>query len=961
MLKCIYVPFNQDVHAEAIKQIVDDCCLIFPTHPSKSRAIRSFLPQWKLERIRWFTIQEFVNWLIVPPVPALTDEKRLLCLWQVLEKEDKDTFHLESYDDLVSWGTDFFAFFGEMKDEQVPLTALLDNPNLNTREWQEEHIKRILAILARYEGFISEKGFTDAIFYLDMANLIPLIEPRKLVFVNQYYYSKLEKELIRKLDEAGFEIVILHQGTPDSFDVDKLKAKPLDLSQIPGEQIALQELNVVHNRSLAEMSVSCLSAYGSAKEAILAEEEPRKRVLIDSGMQKSGYSRLFDPVRFGFTANISLTKTQLFSLLKLYESHLAALAQYEEKGYLPLSEVAKAIATPGFIQVYNQQNRQKLLDQLRVLAKDSVLYIDLELKVFELGLFKGDEKPSLYHLLSDHFAILKQLQNIKSIKDLVSIFESESGLKLAKLCSREEYESTDIVLVFYDLLSNFQSVEELGIVSDWEDVFSNKDTALAHKIFKLWLDYLAPGRIGPKLKRERTLYQLSNLLDSRNISYDEVIVFNCMEGILPQNPEPVWLLNQAQKESLGLKNYDVIRDWERYYFLRLILGSTKTTLYCYSEQENDLEPSSYLNELVQHLDPERTEPKLQKQVKLEYIQPSIDPALLSQAQSKVYQGDSVHPLLEQSEQYDFSRTPDAGFFVLPYDEQDFDGQLRFNSYSLSSFTSNPFAWYITKHRRIEPVELLQEETLSPLLFGNITHEFMGKILGRVAGKNSDLSRVEAVFADAAGLKQELDKLLKSDTWDFKMPQNYNREFLFEVVADCLVDSVQQFYYRWLEPNLKNAGFELLPEDSEQRPEIVELTRLGDGFKFPVVLSGRADLRILSPAMDCIIDFKTGSAYEDQLIFYEHYYYDFYKTEDAEERKQHKKIHSLFWMVLEGKPEREGAKIGKWDKWRDRISTTLARCIEEGYYTGSSQEDKKKSQGITRSDLQQSSRKQQEES
>lgn len=195
---------------------------------------------------------------------------------------------------------------------------------------------------------------------------------------------------------------------------------------------------------------------------------------------------------------------------------------------------------------------------------------------------------------------------------------------------------------------------------------------------------------------------------------------------------------------------------------------------------------------MQHLEPERTEPKLQKQVTLEYIQPSIDPALLSQAQSKVYQGDTVHPQLEQSDQYDFSRTPDAGFFVLPYDEQDFDGQLRFNSYSLSSFTSNPFAWYITKHRRIEPVELLQEETLSPLLFGNITHEFMGKILSRVAGKNSDLSRLETVFADAAGLKQELDKLLKSDTWNFKMPQNYNREFLFEVVADCLVDSVQQF-------------------------------------------------------------------------------------------------------------------------------------------------------------------------
>ena len=101
---------------------------------------------------------------------------------------------------------------------------------------------------------------------------------------------------------------------------------------------------------------------------------------------------------------------------------------------------------------------------------------------------------------------------------------------------------------------------------------------MPQKIFKLWLDYLAAAKVRRKLKKDRVLYQVSNLLDSRNLRYDEVIIFNCMEGILPQNPEPVWLLNQAQKQRLGLKNYDVIRDWERYYFLRLILGSAKTTL-----------------------------------------------------------------------------------------------------------------------------------------------------------------------------------------------------------------------------------------------------------------------------------------------------------------------------------------------------------------------------------------------
>jgi Zn ribbon nucleic-acid-binding protein len=57
------------------------------------------------------------------------------------------------------------------------------------------------------------------------------------------------------------------------------------------------------------------------------------------------------------------------------------------------------------------------------------------------------------------------------------------------------------------------------------------------------------------------------------------------------------------------------------------------------------------------------------------------------------------------------------------------------------------------------------------------------------------------------------------------------------------------------------------------------------------------------------------------------------------------------MVLEGKPERESAKIGKWDKWRENIAATLAECIQNGYHTGKSQTDKKSSQAITRAELQ----------
>jgi hypothetical protein len=126
MRSLVCLPFSADLNAAAIKEIVDPSLLIFPTLASASQARRLFQPRWQLEEVDFISMEQLRQMLLPAPHPELQDEKRLLCLWQVLDETDKETFHLYCYDDLVSWGQSFLSFFAEMRDELVDLELLQD-------------------------------------------------------------------------------------------------------------------------------------------------------------------------------------------------------------------------------------------------------------------------------------------------------------------------------------------------------------------------------------------------------------------------------------------------------------------------------------------------------------------------------------------------------------------------------------------------------------------------------------------------------------------------------------------------------------------------------------------------------------------------------------------------------------------------------------------------------------------
>ncbi|HCM15196.1 MAG TPA: hypothetical protein DHW79_04485, partial [Candidatus Cloacimonas sp.] len=118
------------------------------------------------------------------------------------------------------------------------------------------------------------------------------------------------------------------------------------------------------------------------------------------------------------------------------------------------------------------------------------------------------------------------------------------------------------------------------------------------------------------------------------------------------------------------------------------------------------------------------------------------------------------------------------------------------------------------------------------------------------------------------LKLALQSLSNSSEFYYKIPKNYNEEFLNSIISERLAISMKEFYYRFLLPRLQNTSFELIPEGARPEDEkaFKELCRIEyEGKEYVLKIKGRADLRIHSPQMRYIVDFKTGSANSAQLL------------------------------------------------------------------------------------------------
>lgn len=943
----VRIPFTEDIIAVSVAEARDKTVLVYPTKVSANQARRLFIAAWQLQDCEFLSMEQFKQRLLLPDRPVVQEDKRLLCLWQTLSAEEREFFHLNSYFDIVEWGNHFFQFFSELCDEMVPVAELSGmgaSGVVNLLAWQQDYIQKVLSIRQRYLAFLDAKGYTDSINCLLPDELSNPWTGYRFVFVNQYYYSNLELKLLDGLEDSGCELLIMSQNL-EQEEEQGLAPEALRLDKINAEQIRTKTVRIVNCENEDQMISVFL-----ATQARQMRQQGEQAALLDAHFHDRHYSRMINPDRPSSGLPSRMTGTCLYRMLLTYQTHLTAMAGTLDQAFLPTRLVLDACSKREFIACYQpawcEREHRILLHEIRTLLDQEVLYLDRELRVFD-QLRRSGEFPLARALLAAHFAVLDRLAGICSPQDLVNLIDIDGGLEIQKMCSQRELLHSDIQEQFYERLANYASLDQLPLVSDWQTLFGEEGINLASSLLRLFLESLAGVGIKSDQSGKCPQIEVSNLLDSRNLSFAAVAILHAIEGEYPSNPQPVWLLNEAQRGLLGLKSYPELRERERYYFLRLILSSQNVCIYTYRNQERDIEPGSFVTELLH-----AKEQGWLEGVEISEVPYKTEVSLLFKAKRQIMASDmATLPQLGDVSQCGLDENNPASFFTLPADPcNDLNNgtEVTASYYSLSNLEKNPMLWYICDLRALKQVELRPRETISRRLFGSLMHDFLWEVLKPLAGPHQDITPLELAFKDKSALRDILGRKISDELYLYKIPQNYNYEFLRGIISDCLVESVLQFYRDYLHPTLKSGPYRLIPEDLKTTKDETDAKLLHtvthQGKKYSLLIRGRADLRIECPDKYYIIDFKTGSYEVDQLIFYEYFYY----LIDSEH--QDAKLESRFWEILNQKMADKASSPLKRTQWLDRTREAFATRLAEGFGLAKKAADRQYLIRISRADL-----------
>ncbi len=915
------IPLSEDLLDAAFSHLSDKTLMIFPTRRAAGVASRRFISDWKLQEASFISMEDFMDACILPSAPVLMDEKRLLCLYLVMGEENREFFHILQYADIVEWGRKFFDFFEELSDEEVDVESLDDLKNSGVfylQMWQETYLERIQQIRRDYFNYISALGFTDKMFYLHKESIYIPWQNYRIVFVNQYYYSKLEVTLIHALEEAGNEVSVLYHGLEPEIRGASWKPKEFNLEAAWQELKRKPKISIVESTDEDQMALSFLAWLKS-------DGSDSGGAVIDSSFHQKAYSRYFSPERFKLPKVIRITETALFGML---QAILAGVKAWRLSGaYLPLSLMAKLYSVdwflPYFVDGLSKEQEKNIKLSLDRLLKNDYLYLDMQV-------FAEDPNSMPAQVISKYIMLIQRFADVNSIKELCDLIDAPQGLVTDRLISKAEREYTDIQACFWERLANFASIDSMGIVPAWTEIFSPEERG--EGILELFIGFLKSATISYKEVGEiRANWEISNLLDARNRRFDKLAFFQMIEGVLPSNPSPVWLFNETQRGKLGLKSYTDIRAWERYYFFRVLLVSKETACFCYRNVERDVSPSSFLGELEQLIGFGENLDKCQVQIQIKEV--------------------LYNPDVKASKLLPKPKEIDENFFILPCQPtKDIRAHntLFLSASAMIQFIKNPFIWYIENHSRLQSIPYEAEEIISNKLFGNIMHAYFARILGSERGEHHGLDRLEAILGNPLYLQEGLVKLLQSGDFRYQIPKNYNAEFLSEIISVRLAESLNAFFENWVQRNLDKRSFTLIPEEEEMTHTERSYKTLGsvlhEGKEYHIALHGKADLRIETEDEAMIIDFKTGNRDYRQLIIYEWFYYLLGESMPEE------KLSSLFWNILDMKDTQDRITPDKRYKLKQDVLDTLQACLERGYYQGKKTTDRLRLKSITRADL-----------
>lgn len=512
----------------------------------------------------------------------------------------------EGFSQFLPWAREIEIFINELDLEGIPnnnLSNLKLNgaigygipPSINSL------LNNIVSIRRKYHNEMEKnKTYSKGKIYheaMKVVDKISLDEFDEIVFCNILCHYKTERGIIKNIYEKR-NTYLLFQGDQEDWPLLAEIAKDFSCKIKPGKKSKIKSNFTTYAGFDAHSQVCLVREYlkriKDPDNAVIVLPDPHNLVPLLSEIEPFA-DKL--NVSVGYPLNRSSIYTLIESIFK---------AQHTKKGNAYYTKDYLKVITQPFVKNLNIQSDCTVTRILVHKIEEALLGIEnagLEGSVF---LELEDIKKS-NDILASTLNNLRELKieiDFAKLKETVDtihglLFYSWEGMSNFDQFSRNLEKLLD-TLVDNNLLDNYPidlaiTRKILAIAEEFKNSMLNKEIFSSEDMFKILENLLRGEKVAFSGSPLQGL-QVLGLFETRLLSFENVIVMDLNEAILPKTRIYEPLIPREVMLSLGLSRPEREEEIQRYQFKRLI-ASAKNVCFIYESNKNK-EKSRFLEELI---------------------------------------------------------------------------------------------------------------------------------------------------------------------------------------------------------------------------------------------------------------------------------------------------------------------------------------------------------------------------
>ncbi len=574
---------------------------LFLQRELSKRIKKAYLPP------HFFSMDEFVDFLSFPQSQHKVNDLDACFLIYSLAKKHlpKLSKQRESFSIFLPWAREIVSFIEQLDLEDIKNQSLLSIEKSASIGYEipdsiNNLLSEIISLRDAYHKALTKKGLTSrGLRYLQAAKSAgegKYEEFETIIFCNFFYLHATEQRIVKSIHQEGRGICIF-QGSQDKWSVLATNAKKLNVSIKPQKGDAKPDFSLYQGfdmHSQVGIVGDILGKIKNKDNTLIVLPQPQALIPLLTEV-----SPLLED--FNISLGYPLKRSSLYVLFDLI---LKSQEQRSDKAY--------------YTKDYLSLLRHPLVKNLEI-GKDSVITRVMVHKIEEL--LQGQQESSiggslflsLEEIESEEKIYLHTQEVLQNMDILVNFSECKSLLlklhemffkRWESICDFDHFSST-----FLELLNtlvekskigsfpfNLKVVEklykigqELGGLAFSREKFNPNEI---WDIFQQKLQAEVISFVGSPLRGT----QILGLLETRSLSFENVIVMNLNEAVLPKLKVYEPLIPREVMLNLGLNRLEKEEEIQRYQFMRLVSGAKKAHLIYEENQER--EKSRFIEELL---------------------------------------------------------------------------------------------------------------------------------------------------------------------------------------------------------------------------------------------------------------------------------------------------------------------------------------------------------------------------